>query len=80
MPTLGPGSPGRERRGFLLQLTPFLRGFCYLAVALLVRRKHVDLSNAINAMSDPAIPTRDAMIMWRNMWRQPNLLTPEERG
>ena len=30
-----------------------------------VKRKHVDLGEALTAMSDPTIPTRDAMVMWR---------------
>ena len=45
--------------------------------SLLVRRKHVDLSHALSAMSDPAIPARDAMIMWRKAQRRANPPTKE---
>jgi hypothetical protein len=46
----------------------------------LVRRKHVDLSHALTAISDPAIPTRDAMIMWRKALRRANQPTKELLG
>ena len=45
--------------------------------SLLVKRKHVDLSHALSAMSDPAIPARDAMIMWRKALRRANQPTKE---
>ena len=36
----------------------------------LARRKHVDLNDALTAMSDPAISRRDAMVMWRKALRR----------
>lgn len=45
--------------------------------SVLVRRKHVDLDHALTAMSDPDIPTRDAMIMSRKALRRANGSTKE---
>ena len=42
-----------------------------------VRRKHVDLGQALTAISDPTIPTRDAMVMWRKALRRANQRTKE---
>jgi hypothetical protein len=42
-----------------------------------VRRKHVDLGQALTAISDPTIPTRDAMVMWRKALRRANHRTKE---
>ena len=36
----------------------------------LVRRKHFDLDHALSAMSDPTIPTRDTVMMWRKALRR----------
>jgi hypothetical protein len=48
--------------------------------SLLVRRKHVDLDIALTAMSDPTIPTRDALMMWRKALRRANRPTKELLG
>jgi hypothetical protein len=45
--------------------------------SLLVRRKHADLDIALTAMSDPTIPTRDALMMWRKALRRANRPTKE---
>jgi hypothetical protein len=45
--------------------------------SLLVRRKHVDLDHALTAMSDPTIPTRDTMMMWRKASRRADGPTKE---
>jgi hypothetical protein len=45
--------------------------------SLLVRRKHIDLNLALTAMSDPTIPTRDAVMMWRKALRRADLPTKE---
>ena len=45
--------------------------------SLLVRRKHVNLNEALTAMSDPTIPRRDAVIMWRKALRRANAPTKE---
>ena len=45
--------------------------------SLLVRRKHVNLNDALTAMSDPTIPRRDAVIMWRKALRRANAPTKE---
>jgi hypothetical protein len=45
--------------------------------SLLVRRKHVELDHALNAMSDPTIPTRDALMMWRKALRRADGHTKE---
>ena len=42
-----------------------------------IKRKHVDLGQALTAMSDPTIPTRDAMVMWRKALRRANKRTQE---
>jgi hypothetical protein len=42
-----------------------------------VKRKHVDLGQALTAISDPTIPTRDAMVMWRKALRRANQRTKE---
>jgi hypothetical protein len=42
-----------------------------------VRRKHVDLADAISAMSDPTIPMRDAMVIWRKALRRVDGRTKE---
>jgi hypothetical protein len=36
----------------------------------MVRRRHVDLDDALTAMSDPDIPIRDAVVMWRKALRR----------
>jgi hypothetical protein len=43
----------------------------------LVRRKHVDLAHALTAMSDPTIPARDAVAMWRKALRRVDAPTKE---
>jgi hypothetical protein len=43
----------------------------------LVRRKHVNLSDALTAMSDSTIPRRDAMMMWRKALRRADAPTKE---
>jgi hypothetical protein len=58
--------------------------------SLLVRRKHVDLDQALTAMSDPTIPARDTLVMWRKALRRANgptkkllrrvKLPPKKRG
>ena len=45
--------------------------------SLLVRRKHVDLDHALTAMSDPTIPTRDTVMMWRKALRRADGPTKE---
>jgi hypothetical protein len=45
--------------------------------SLLVRRKHVDLEHALTALSDPTIPTRDAVTMWRKALRRADAPTRE---
>jgi hypothetical protein len=45
--------------------------------SLLVRRKHVDLDDALTAMSDPSIPARDAVVMWRKALRRADAPTKE---
>jgi hypothetical protein len=45
--------------------------------SLLVRRKHIDLDLALAAMSDPTIPTRDALMMWRKALRRADRPTKE---
>jgi hypothetical protein len=45
--------------------------------SLLVRRKHVDLEHALTALSDPTIPTRDAVTMWRKALRRADAPTKE---
>jgi hypothetical protein len=45
--------------------------------SLLVRRKHVDLDHALTAMSDPTIPARDAVTMWRKALRRADAPTKE---
>ena len=45
--------------------------------SLLVRRKHIDLDLALTAMSDPTIPTRDALMMWRKALRRADQPTKE---
>ena len=45
--------------------------------SLLVRGKHVDLDHALTAMSDPTIPTRDAVMMWRKALRRADAPTRE---
>ena len=42
-----------------------------------VKRKHVDLGQALTAMSDPTIPTRDAVMMWRKALRRADRPTKE---
>jgi hypothetical protein len=37
---------------------------------LLVRSKHIDLDHALTVLSDPNIPTRDAVVMWRKALRR----------
>ena len=48
--------------------------------SLLVRRKHVSLDDALTAMSDPTIPRRDAVIMWRKALRRADAPTKELLG
>jgi hypothetical protein len=36
----------------------------------LARRKHINLSQALTAISDVSVPTRDAMLMWRKALRR----------
>jgi hypothetical protein len=43
----------------------------------LVRRKHVDLDLALTVMSDPTIPTKDALTMWRKALRRADRPTKE---
>jgi hypothetical protein len=38
--------------------------------SLIVRRKHVDLTQAIAAFYDPNTPTRDAVVLWRKALRR----------
>ena len=38
--------------------------------SLLVRRKHVDLHQVLTALSDPNLPAKDAMVMWRKALRR----------
>jgi hypothetical protein len=45
--------------------------------SLLIRRKHVDLNQALTAMSDPNIPAREAMVMWRKALRRADKPTKE---
>ena len=45
--------------------------------SLLVRRKHVNLNDALTAMSDPTIPRRDAVMMWRKALRRADGPTKE---
>jgi hypothetical protein len=42
-----------------------------------IRRKHVDLAEAISAMSDPTISMRDAMMIWRKALRRVDGRTKE---
>jgi hypothetical protein len=41
------------------------------------QKKHIDLGQALTALSDPTIPTRDAMVMWRKALRRANQRTKE---
>lgn len=45
--------------------------------SLSVRRKHIDLDQALTAMSDPSISPRDALVMWRKALRRANGPTKE---
>ena len=45
--------------------------------SMLVRRKHINLGQALTAMSDPNIPRRDAVIMWRKALRRVDRRTNE---
>jgi hypothetical protein len=38
--------------------------------SLIVRRKHVDLTQAIAAFYDSNTPTRDAVVLWRKALRR----------
>ena len=38
--------------------------------SLAVKRKHIDLDQALTAMSDPSISPRDALVMWRKALRR----------
>jgi hypothetical protein len=38
--------------------------------SLIVRRKHIDLTQAIAAFYDPNTPTRDAVVLWRKALRR----------
>jgi hypothetical protein len=35
-----------------------------------LRRKHIDLDEALAAMSDPSLPARDALMIWRKALRR----------
>lgn len=45
--------------------------------SLLVRRKHINLNDALTAMGNPTIPRRDAVMMWRKALRRANGPTKE---
>ena len=45
--------------------------------SVFVRRKHIDLNLALNAMSDPTVSRRDAVTMWRKAIRRADGPTKE---
>jgi hypothetical protein len=46
----------------------------------IIRRKHFDIDDALDAMSDPSVPARDAVLMWRKALRRANGQTKELLG
>jgi hypothetical protein len=53
-----------------IQINGKIQGSLKTMKTALARRKHVNLGQALNAMSDASVPTRDAMLMWRKALRR----------
>jgi hypothetical protein len=45
--------------------------------SLLIRRKHITLGQALAAMSDPTIPPKESLVMWRKALRRADGRTKE---